>query len=85
MWMIFIKGKWKGRSPYDGQGPIADIIFKSHRFLGHVSMHTIDTSLKLKLPGIGSSTLSILISKKLNFRTVLVKIGLQICTSSHVG
>jgi hypothetical protein len=39
------------------RGPITDFIFKSLTFLRHVSMKAIDNCLKLKLSGIGSSTL----------------------------
>jgi hypothetical protein len=53
----FVRGGNKVEAPMTDRGPIADVIFKSHTFLSHVSMHAIDTSLKLKLPGIGSSTL----------------------------
>ena len=38
-----------------------DFIFKDHTFLRHISMHTIDDCLKLKLSKIGSSTLLIII------------------------
>jgi hypothetical protein len=34
------------------KGPIADSSFKSHTFLRHVSMRTIDNCLKLKLSGV---------------------------------
>jgi hypothetical protein len=39
------------------RGPIADFIFKNYTFLKHVSVNAIDNCLKLKLSGIGSSTL----------------------------
>jgi hypothetical protein len=40
-------------------GPIMGFIFKSHTFLRQISMHAIDNCLKLKLSGIGSSTLGL--------------------------
>jgi hypothetical protein len=45
----------KVEGPMTDKGPISDVIFKSPTFLRHVSMHAMDTSLELKLPGIGSS------------------------------
>jgi hypothetical protein len=39
------------------RGPVTDFIFKRHMFMRHVSIHTIDNCLKLKLSGTCSSTL----------------------------
>jgi hypothetical protein len=47
----------KVEAPITDRGPISDFIFKSHTFPRHVSMKAIDNCLKLKLSGIGSSTL----------------------------
>jgi hypothetical protein len=47
----------KVEAPITDRGPIANFIFKDHTFLRHVSMKAIDNCLKLKLSGIGSSTL----------------------------
>jgi hypothetical protein len=34
-----------------------NVIFQSHTFMNHVSMHAIETSFPLKLVGVGSSIL----------------------------
>jgi hypothetical protein len=47
----------KVEAPITDRGPIVDFIFKGPSFLRHVSMKAIDNCLKLKLSGIGSSTL----------------------------
>jgi hypothetical protein len=47
----------KVEAPITNRGPIADFIFKCHTFPRHISMKAIDNCLKLKLSGIGSSTL----------------------------
>jgi hypothetical protein len=49
----------KVEAPITDRGPMVDFIFKSHTFLRHLSMKAIDNCLKLKLSGIGSSTLSL--------------------------
>jgi hypothetical protein len=47
----------KVEAPITDRGPIADFNLKKHTFLKHISMKAIDNCLKLKLSGIGSSTL----------------------------
>jgi hypothetical protein len=47
----------KVEAPIMDKGPIADFIFKNHTFLRYVSMNVLDNWLKLKMSGIGSSTL----------------------------
>jgi hypothetical protein len=49
----------KVEAPVTDRGLIADCIFRGHTFMWQVSIKAIDNCLKLKLSGIGSSTLSL--------------------------
>jgi hypothetical protein len=47
----------KVEAPIMDRDPIVDFIFKNHTFQRHIFMKAIDNCFKLKLSGIGSSTL----------------------------
>jgi hypothetical protein len=72
--------KAKVEAPITDRGPIMDFIFKCHTFLRHISIKGIDKCLKLKLSGIGSSTLDAI--KKLIRYGIWQSVTFPTCTFS---